>query len=53
VLYNGTATGSATAADNVHTITNLVPGVAGFRSRPDLIFASGFDEANACPGVNY
>ena len=34
-------------------ITNLIPGTAAFRTRPNLIFASGFDEQNACPGVVY
>ena len=40
-------------AFNALTLTTLIPGVAAFRTRPNLIFASGFDEQIACPGVYY
>ncbi len=60
VNFNGVPTGtpptgSTTVAqnDNALTLTNLAPFTAGFRSRPDLIFASGFDETNACPAINW
>lgn len=57
VLYGGhptgIAAGAAGQADNARTLTDLMPGTAAFRSRPNVIFASGFDERNACPGVVY
>ena len=53
VSYNGHATGNASTADNAHTLTNLVPGTAGFRTRPQVIFVNGFDVNNPCPGINY
>ena len=57
VLYGGHPTGIAAGqpgeADNARTLTNLMPGTAAFRSRPNVIFASGFDERNACPAVVY
>jgi len=53
VLYNALPTGKATSADNAHTLINLLPGTAGFRSRPGVIFANGFDVNNPCPGITY
>jgi metallopeptidase family M12-like protein len=53
VLYNGHATGNASAAYNAHTLSNLLPGTAGFRTRPPIVFANGFDVNNPCPGINY
>jgi len=59
VTYKGIPTGdliaSTTVAShyNALTLTNLAPFTAAFRSRPNLIFASGFDEAIACPAVNW
>lgn len=50
--YNGQPTGS-TGAYNALTLTNLIPDTSAYRSRPNAIFASGFDEHNACPGVVY
>ena len=53
LTYNGQPTGIANQFDNARTLTNLIPGTAAFRVRPNLIFASGFDEQNACPGIVY
>lgn len=53
LMYNGQPTGIANQFDNARTLTNLIPGTAAFRTRPNLVFASGFDEQNACPGVVY
>lgn len=53
LTYNGQPTGIANQYDNALTLTNLIPGTAAFRTRPNLIFASGFDEQNACPGIIY
>lgn len=53
LTYNGQPTGIANQYDNALTLTNLIPGTAAFRARPNLIFASGFDEQNACPGIVY
>lgn len=53
LTYNGLPTGDATDANNALTVSNLLPGSIAFRSRPDLMFASGFDETIACPGVTY
>lgn len=51
--HNGVLTGDGTTADNAHTLRNLIPSTAAFRVRPDWIFASGFDEPIACPGLTY
>lgn len=57
VLYRGSPTGKPAGttgeADNARTLTNLLPGTAVFRTRPNLIFASGFDEQTACSGIVY
>ena len=53
VLYLGQPTGVAASAYNALTLSNLAPGTASFRSRPSVIFASGFDEADACPAITY
>lgn len=53
LTYNGQPTGIANQYDNARAVTNLIPGTAAFRTRPNLIFASGFDEQTACPGVQF
>lgn len=53
VSYNGQLTGVVGSANNALTLANLIPNTAGFRARPGRIFASGFDETNACPGIAY
>lgn len=53
VYYQGRTTGNAASADNAHTLRNLAPFTAAFRSRPNLIFANGFDVNNPCPGINF
>jgi metallopeptidase family M12-like protein len=58
VHYLGQPTGligSPNGADayNALTLTNLLPGTAGFRSRPDLVFADGFEDTGVCSGVTY
>jgi hypothetical protein len=57
ILYAGWPTGvpagSVGEANNALTLTNLIPGTAAFRARPNVIFASGFDEQIACPGISY
>jgi hypothetical protein len=53
VFFQGRATGKAGEANNALTLTNLTPNTAGFRSRPDRVFTSGFDEQIACPGITY
>ena len=57
VLYAGWPTGvpagTTGEANNALTLSNLIPGTAAFRTRPNVIFASGFDEQNACPGITY
>lgn len=57
VLFRGIPTGvpvrTPGEAYNALTLTNLLPGTAAFRSRPAIIFASGFDEQNPCPGIVY
>jgi peptidyl-Asp metalloendopeptidase len=53
VTYKGLPTGDAALADNAHALANLLPGTASFRTRPEGIFASGFDVNNPCPGINY
>ena len=53
LTHNGQLTGDAATADNAHTLRNLLPGTAAFRTRPDRIFVSGFDEQIACPGITY
>ena len=50
---DGVPTGNAATEDNAHTLRNLLPGTAAFRSRPQRIFASGFDEQVACPGITF
>ena len=52
-LPTGIPAGEPGEAFNALTLTTLIPGVAAFRTRPNLIFASGFDEQVACPGVYY
>jgi len=53
VLYMGRPTGLIDTANNAHTLTNLLPGTAAFRARPEAIFASEFDVNNPCPSINY
>lgn len=57
VFFHGIATGVEPGepgeAYNALTLTNLIPGTAAFRARPNVVFASGFDEKNPCPGVTY
>lgn len=53
ISYNGVPTGDAATADNARTLRNLIPGTAAFRTRPERIFASGFDEQSACPAINF
>lgn len=53
VLHGGVATSNSVTADNAHTLRNLLPGTAAFRVRPDLIFASVFDESEPGPGIWY
>lgn len=53
VSYAGVPTGDAVGANNSLAITNLAPGVAGFRSRPQVIFANGFESMAACPSLSY
>jgi len=53
INYNGVPTGNAATADNARTLRNLIPGTAAFRTRPERIFASGFDEPSVCPGITY
>lgn len=57
VLFRGIPTGVPVGtpgeAYNALTLTNLLPGTAAFRTRPAIIFASGFDEQNPCPGIVY
>ncbi|MEP7044202.1 MAG: M12 family metallo-peptidase [Dokdonella sp.] len=56
VFFMGVPTGAPVTfygENNAMTLTNLAGLTAGFRSRPDLVFASGFDETNACPAVNF
>lgn len=49
----GKPPGATGQADNALTLTNLAPGTAAFRARQNSIFASGFDEQIACPGITY
>jgi hypothetical protein len=51
--YSGQPTGIAASAYNAQTLTNLAPGTAAFRSRPDSVFASGFDDVITCPSIAY
>lgn len=53
ITYRGHPTGYVGTTDNALTLTNLIPGTAAFRARPDRIFSSGFDEQIACPGITY
>ena len=53
VTYSGVATGNASSADNAHAVSNLVPSSAAFRSRPEVIFANGFDGRATCPALNF
>lgn len=53
VTYQTHPTGIAASAYNALTLSNLLPGTAAYRSRPDLVFANGFDDPNICSGVTY
>lgn len=53
VVHSGLATGIAGSANNALTLTNLLPATAAFRTRPEVIFASGFDVTIICPSVAY
>ncbi len=53
VTWQGHPTGNGASAYNALTLANLLPGTAAYRTRPDLIFASGFDQVNTCSGVNF
>lgn len=52
VLSGGRPTGTTTM-NNALAISNLADGVAALRSRPSIIFASGFDSSAACPSITY
>lgn len=53
VSYAGFPTGNATSANNALAIGNLVAGVSAFRTRPQIIFANGFESMVACPSLSY
>lgn len=53
LTYNTYPTGDAVRANNALVLINQLPSTAALRTRPERIFASGFDETVACPGVNY
>jgi hypothetical protein len=53
VLPKARPTGGVGSDEIAHTLANLLPGTAACRNRPKLIFANGFDEINACPGITY
>ena len=51
--YLGQPTGVIGSEYNALTLTNLAPITSAFRTRPNLIFANGFDQFDACSGVNF
>jgi len=53
VNYAGWPTGNAITANNALAIGNLVTGVSTFRTRPQIVFANGFEAAAACPSLSF
>lgn len=52
ILSGGQPTGTSTT-NNALALGNLIPGIEGLRSRPNIIFANGFNTTVACPAITY
>lgn len=52
VFSGGLPTGTATV-NNALAFTNLIPATEALRTRPNIIFANGFDDIGACPALVY
>jgi hypothetical protein len=53
VLYVSNPRGVRDTAESARTLPNLTLGTEVFRARLNRIFAGGFDDQNAFPGITY